>query len=272
MRDFTIGGCIFGLGLVCLVAGCPQQQVDSSAGSDQLTADQAAAIDAAIGSIESLTGSLNTTQDATGGESQASRTTSACPEASFSADTSNGLALAVSLDFGDGCDVVGSTDYSCSGSISGTYSQSAQTFDAQFGALTCNGYTLEGSLSFQYEITTTTIGVTGAWDIRYADGSSSVETAGTGAASYDSNSAATTFSTFEGDVTSDGQTYGLDLLNIVTSITNNGNFIPQAGAMTLSGQTFDSVRITFNSTSPSTGEVEVSINDGPSFAYNLFGN
>lgn len=270
MNDIAKGGCFIGFGVACLIAGCPQEQTVSSTGTRQVTGGQAAAIDAAIQSIESLTSSLNTTQNATGGEAQASRTVSTCPEASFSADNTDGLSLTLSLDFGDGCDVLGSTDYSCSGSISGSFSQSASSIDAQFGALTCNGYALEGSLSFTYDVTSTTIGVLGSWDITYSDAASNVSTAGLGQASYDSGSAATTFSSFEGDVTSDDETYGVTLVNVVTSLTNNGNFIPQSGTMTLTGQTFESVAVTFNATSPSTGDVSVSINGGSSFPYNLF--
>lgn len=270
MNDMAKGSCFIGFGVVCLLAGCPQQQTGSSTGTQQVSGGQAAAIEAAIQSIESLTGSLNTTQNATGGDAQASRTSSTCPEASFSADTTDGLSLAVALDFGDGCDVLGSTAYSCSGSVSGSFSQSASTIDAQFGALTCNGYALEGSLSFTYDVTPTTISALGAWDITYSDAASSVSTTGSGQASYDSTSAATTFASFEGDVTADDETYGVTLVNVTTSLANNGNFIPQGGTMTLTGQTFDSIAVTFTATSPSTGDVTVSINGGPSFGYNLF--
>lgn len=272
MNDMAKGGCLIGFGVVCLLAGCPQEQTGSSTGTQQVSGGQAAAIEAAIQSIESLAGSLNTTQNATGGEGQASRTSSSstCPEASFSADTTNGLALALTLDFGDGCAVLGSAGYTCSGSISGSFSQSDGAIDAQFGALTCNGYALEGSLSFTYDVTPTSINALGTWDITYSDDSSSVSTTGSGQASYDSTAAATTFASFEGDVTADDETYGVMLVNVITSFANNGNFIPQGGTLTLTGQRFDSIAVTFNATSPSTGDVTVRINGGPSFGYNLF--
>lgn len=270
MKTFTICTGAILLTLIVLPAGCPQQATNNSNSSTQVSASEAAAIGAAINSIESLTGSLNTTQDAAGGDSQSARTTSACPEATFTASNTDGLALNATLDFGDGCDVLGSPDYSCSGSVAGTFTQSTNSLFAQFGALTCNGHTIEGTLTVGFNATTDSIGFTGDWNIIYGDADGDVTTIGNGDATYDRTAATTTFSTFEGEITTGGATYGVGATNVVTSLSNNGNFVPQAGAVTLTGPTFDSVVVHFDSTSPATGAVQVSVNGGDFFSYNLF--
>ncbi len=276
-------GCVACVSLLSLLVGCPQGSTagiwnnGSGGGTDdddaQLSNDETAAINAALDSVESLTTSVGTTQGATEGEdSQASlNTTNTCPAVSFQASTQASIDSTLSLDFGDGCNALGSDDYFCSGSATGNFSATNSTIAVEFDALTCNNKSLNGSIDLSFDRMSSDVNVTGDWDLVFTVDAETLRTEGTGDATYFGEDAVTTFDAFDGSVrTHDGETYGFDLETVSTSYATYGNFIPFGGEMTLSGESIGSLTIRFDTSSPTTGDVQVSINGGSYLDYNLF--
>jgi hypothetical protein len=257
-----------------LLAGCPQNATNTggtSSSGDSLSTTEQDAISAALASVESLVTSVDTTQTAAGGDSAAARTaTDNCPLATFSASNEGGLSLAVGLDFGDGCNVLGSDDYFCSGSASGEFSAANGALVLTFESLNCGSKSLVGDVAFTFTSSDALVTLSGQWNVNYSDSTQTVGTIGDGEATFDGDTKSTTVTTFSGSVNFGTQTSECEMTGLVTSLANNGNFVPSAGTLALSGPTVDDVVVTFDANSPSTGDVQVSINGKPSFTYNLF--
>jgi hypothetical protein len=250
--------------------GCPQQAPSIGGGLNSsvlATADEDA-IAAALAALESATTSINTTQNVTQTDPQTSRVTD-CPTVEFSAGNTSGLNVAVSVDFGTSC-TPSTGNSSCGGAASGSLSVLTSTLSLNFDSLTCDGKSLNGSVAFGFENAESSVTVTGDWDLTFSDGASTVGLDATGEATFDTNLLSTTFVSVTGVLDDNGDKYSSEWDGVVTSFFNNDNFIPQAGEISLSGNKIKDMTIRFNASSPSTGDVEVSINGGASFVYNLF--
>ncbi len=273
-------GCIgAAAALSLLLLGCPADTTNDTGNtggtgstdtSDTLNETQTEALTAALDSVESLTTSVGTTQGATQGEdSQASlSTTNTCPAVSFQAATAAVVDASLTLDFGDGCNALGSDDYFCSGQASGEFSS---TLAVEFTALSCNNNSLDGTVDFSFDRDGDDVNFSGGWDLVATQGDATLRTEGEGDATYVAEDAATTINVFTGSIrTHDGETYGFDLATIATSYATYGNFIPFDGELTLSGATIESFTVRFDANSPTTGDVQVSVNGGDFVDYNLF--
>ena len=259
------------VGVTLLAAGCPQQGSILGGGltGTTLSGFDQDAIAAGLQSIESATSSINTTQYVTEQEQSTARDTN-CPTVDLAASTTGGFNLSVGVDFGtEECTPPFGGEY-CKGSASGTISALTSTLALNFEALQCDGKSLDGTVEFGYEQTADNVSVTGDWDITYAEGDSTVALNATGEATFTFVDLSTTFVSLNGVIDDNGKEYSCEWSNIVTSVFDNDNYIPQAGEMNISGNGIKTMTVRFNAGSPSTGDVEVSINGGAFFVYNLF--
>lgn len=245
-----------------------------------LSATDQAAIEAFLNSAESLTASVTSTQGSTagqtGGQSALSLTLSdTCPAATFTASNNGSAELGLTIDFGAGCSPFGSTEYFCSGSASGTFSQANSNVNVTFDSLTCNGKGLSGDVNLDFVRTTTVVDFSGEWNVTYTDGASSVNTAGSGQVEFNRSDANTIISAFDGTLTQGNTQYGCDLDQVEVSFAQYENFVPYGGTATLTytdAGDIDRMVITFNANSPTTGVVSVTlgVNATTTFNYNVF--
>lgn len=258
------------VGVALLAGGCPQQTAGIGGGltGSTLSNSDQDAIAAAVAALESATNSINTSQDVVQLQEQTARETD-CPTVEFSASNAGGLTAAVSVDFGTSC-TPSTGNSSCGGTASGSLSALTSTLSLNFESLTCDGKSLNGTVEFGFESAESAVTVTGDWDITFSEGESTVGLDATGEATFDIDDLSTTFVSVTGVIDDNGDEFACEWDNVVTSYFNNDNFIPQAGEINLSGNGIKSMTVRFNATSPSTGDVEVSINGGAFFVYNLF--
>lgn len=273
--------CAIGVGLALLaLAGCPSGTTTITGTSSDittLTSTEEQAIEAALNAMGSLAGASGAVQGVSAGDtldsgqtqpSETSITFGQCPEISISMDNPSGLTLNLSIDFGDGCTPTGSS-VTCAGSAQGTVDQSAQELAVVFDDFRCEDNDLAGSVDVAWTRGTTNVSLDGSWVLDFTDNDYSVFTSGTGQVSFNSSTLATTVSTFVGTIQDDTGSWGLSANSIVTTYAANGNLIPSDGDVTLSGTDIHTVTVFFNSDSPSTGIVQVSVNDGPTFDVNI---
>jgi hypothetical protein len=258
------------VGVTMLAGGCPQQTagLGGSLAGTTLTSSDQDAIAAAVAAFESATNTVNTTQNVAQEEEQTALDTG-CPTVEFSASNTGGLNLAVSVDFGDSCTPSTGFD-TCGGTASGTLSALTQTLTLNFESLNCDSKSLNGVVEFGFATTESSVSVTGDWDIAYTEGESTVGLDATGEATFDFTQLSTTFVSLTGVIDDNGDQYACEASNVVTSYFNNDNFIPESGEIALSGNGIKNMTVIFDADSPSTGTVQVSINGGEPFTYNLF--
>ena len=291
---------------VCVVAfplvlgqGCPTDGVvpddggngggDGGGGSD-LTADdltdaEKAAINAAAnGSALALAQATNTTQNATGGDAGSAQSPPSdicvgiCPEVCKSGSILQGE-VDLTIDFGDGCmafPLLSEEQYMCSGSASGTFSQSARTIGLTYNTITCEGEMLDGMTDLTYDLSLDNVQFTGDWDLTWTsnDGWKS-NTDGQGTGGYDFLTYVTSIPTFVGSVSdlsvgNDPYVWSIDMKDVLVSFMTYYSYLPYRGTMTLSGPEIRTLTLTFDESSPTTGDVQVSIAGGPSFTVNVF--
>lgn len=269
-RNLVIG--VAGMVICVAGIGCQPQGATNIDGSNSFTSADTDTINAVLAAIESASTAANTTQGAFTPETQTGRTSaSICPELTFSASNSNGLSLAVTIDFGGGCSLDG-MDLFCAGSAAGTLSSADGTLALAFDGLSCDDKALNGSVDYTFETSQTSVTTQGAWDLSYSDAQRTVDLIANGNASHDSTTHATTIALMTGTVTADGDAYAFTWTQLVTSFFQNGNFVPQAGEMSVTTAQNRSIIVQFDADSPSTGDVLMSINGSEFFTYNIFDN
>ena len=96
-----------------------------------------------------------------------------------------------------------------------------------------------------------------------------LEVDGSGTASYLVTETTVLISTFSGTVTYGNVEYTITVAGVEISYIMNAALIPSAGTITIASGGSNEVSITFNETSPVTGDVSVSINGSPSITINL---
>jgi hypothetical protein len=270
---------------VILIGGCPQSGNSGASGgtnttSNTLTSGEQQSVEAGLNATASLAGATNTTQSTAGDDAQSSLDTpglqsfGTCPEVTLTPATGeqDAKVFVASVDFGDGCypgGEAGQDKYFVSGSAEGSFDQATQTVAMQFNSLSVNGATLDGTCDVALAWASDGLVLDGAWNLNYTAGEIAYSTNGDGTAKYDPSTQATTISTFTGSIEDGTETYAAELSNVMTSYNTYGNIIPSSGAMTLSGPEIRSLEIRFNAESPTTYVVEVSINGGEFFEWEI---
>ena len=275
------------ISLTWLIAGCPSTTTGDNTGGnttgDSLSATESAGIESAMNSVASMTNATTTLEGSTAGEDNqtaldipesGSLDFGTCPEVSLSAGGSlsnSNVQLSLAIDFGDGCSPLDNENYEVSGSVSGSYDQGANMINASFDDLTVNSQSLTGDAEVTFSRTSTQLGLSGTWDLTYAEGSDAVSTNGDGNATYMFSSMATTISTFSGTITDASGSWTATMTNVQTSFAQYENFVPFGGTMVLAGVTPHTLTLTFDTNSPTTGVMLVSIDNGTPFEYTLAG-
>lgn len=303
-RSITLSITMSAVALTLLTPGCPPSAVDTIPGGDTgadgdtttLTSDESGAVDTLLGSLESLTSAVGAAQNAANAEDdqqtaldnaetdggvtdESGENTDGdgigqggdgCPTFDVSLATGSGetLAFNATVDFGDGCDLLGSDDYSCAGAAGASLAGGVLTFT--FDDLTCNDNSISGEALVSASFTDPVAELTGEFDLALASAAQQVSTSGEGITQFNRTTFVTSIPTFEG-VLSDGQdTYSATASDIEVSFSEYGNFVPFAGQATLSSDNIRALTVVFDSNSPLTGEVQVSFDGTTFFAYNLF--
>jgi len=264
--------------VVTLLGGCPQAPVPTSGPADaarvtDLTAGETAAVAAAARAAESLSQTAGTAQAIARADELPLRqakafaakpmTFGSCPAVTLTMGEQDPLVYDLTLDFGTGCAPFANSDYTCSGTATGSLDPDAKRVTLQFADLTCNEKTLTGSVGVTYERTDTGIGLAGSWNVSYTDGAGSLGVAGNGTVSYDPAATATTVSSFAGTISAAGESWTAAMSDVLVSFRTGGSLIPSAGEITLTGENIRSITIRFDPASPTTGIVRVSLDSGP---------
>jgi hypothetical protein len=276
-------------GGVALLTGCPQTDTQTAGigvGSTQnttnrttLTGAESGAVDLSALISEAFNSAAATASATTGGQEDAAQNIptgqtegafGSCPQVTLATEGVGSGSLSATIDFGDGCAPFGSSQYTCSGSASGSFAQNQSTVEVSFDNLNCNDQTLAGEAELAYDISTSGVGLNGAWNLQWTSGASVIETDGNGDVTYDADNGQTTISSFAGSITDNGAVYTALLTGMQVSYATYENFVPFAGTMTLTGEDIRSLTVTFNSDSPTSGEVAVSVNGSPAIEVNLF--
>jgi hypothetical protein len=209
-------------------------------------------------------------QEPAGAAQPGSLTFGTCPQVTTTATLGSSL-LDISIEFGTGCAIPVAPDYTCSGSASGQLEPSTGTLDLSLDAISCSGDTgLTGNVSLTYALSPTALNFTGEWDLTYTTEGQSIVLYGQGATSYSIPDSITTVSSFDGLLATDGNDWNLTLDSILVSYANKRSYLPYGGTMTASGRTIRQLVVQFNENSPSTGEVQVSVDGSAFFTVNLY--
>lgn len=274
------------LAILCLPMllgqGCPSAGPNVPTTNPPTVSDLTAAERAAIDSVNEGCGAIgqatHTTQNASGGGASGQMTPAdatswgTCPVVTTSVSTTGGLALSINMNFGTapGCTIPGYESYVWSGSASGSFSTITQNIQLTFNNVTCNQDSLNGTVAAQFTIDNLAIGLTGDFDLTWISGTDNVGLVGSGVCNYSRTTYTTTVSSFNGTLIDPAGTYQATLTGVAVSYLTNGNLIPSAGTATVSSPGIRNLTVKFDSTSPGTGEVQVSINGGPFFTVNLY--
>lgn len=268
---------VFGLAL----GGCPAASTptdDGTNGQEQLTGAEQQTLGNASGATVSLCGATTTAQGAVNDESEqagldlpitTSRDFGTCPHVSLEASAlgSGGEgAWAFSVDFGTGCQPPGFDELTFAGSASGSMSALEQSFSLQFDDLTMGDDSLTGQADLAYQRSDGQLSFTGTWGLTYTSAADDFQahTDGTGTVQYSPQDGVTTIATFTGNVSDDDVDASVTMTDVQVSYAQYGSFIPYAGTMTIAGNDIRPLTITFDENSPTTGQVQVSIDGGPS--------
>ena len=257
---------------------------DMSLGTDELTltTTDRESLKAGLAAIESLATAASTAQSTTDdgaleGFGLSSATVSEdgevsrgeCPEVTLATDVMS-VTLAISVDFGDGCEPLSVDDYTVSGRATGTFTDADSSLSLTFDDLTGNGNLLDGDLGVSLRKTNDGIGLDGDWNLAYTTAQQTVATVGAGQIDYARETATTTIIDFSGTVSDSSRTWGAIVAGVATSFQQNGNFIPFSGSITLTLADGRRLTLVFGENSPTSGQAEVSINDLPAIEVDLF--
>lgn len=188
-----------------------------------------------------------------------------CPTLTF--NVAAGATFAVTVDFADGCATpLGVT---CAGSATGTYAPLAQQITATLAQLVCSNQSLAGTFDVAWTTTPDALSFNGAWNLSYVAAGSTIATAGDGAVTVNVAAQTATVTQFAGDITAADVTVAATLTDVAVSYAIFGTFLPYAGEATLSGDSVRALRVRFLPETPTTGNVEISIANGPFITVNL---
>lgn len=186
------------------------------------------------------------------------RTAGTCPQVTLELGTISGSMSAL-LDFGvAGCTPVFMPGVTVAGSVIGTLMPTSQSLSLGFSGFTMNSNSLSGTVNIAFQLTGHTLAMEGNWYLDTWVSEASTHTEGEGTIAYNGDTYATTISTFTGSVTRETDTWQVTMSNIQVSYATYHSFIPYGGEMTITGATIRPFTIRFNTSSPTTGQVEVS--------------
>ncbi|MEP0842700.1 MAG: hypothetical protein HRF43_08310 [Phycisphaerae bacterium] len=200
-------------------------------------------------------------------------TTGTCPAITtqLAEDAEEGIAASLTIDFGSTpCEPTAMPGRFCSGSATGVFNRPLRSIVITFNQLTCGQDALSGSAEMSYLPTETGIYLYGSFDLDWTSGADQVTTRGQGNYTYNRDSRTSRIGLFNGSVTDAGTEYAVGFNDVVVSYQNNANLVPSSGVISLSGTTIRNLRVRFDESSPTTGEVEVSVNGSAYFTVNLF--
>jgi len=279
---------LLAIATVALVGGCPTTPNTDGTDTDtsQLSAAEADAVIASLSSAEtfvSTTAAATSTTNIEDVDQQAQSSATVpvttnsdgdvvfgnCPQVTINADSSTATSSTIGVDFGDGCNPAGNASFACAGTAMGTISVLTRSLSLSFDDFTCGMATISGEVDLDYERGTDTVQLSGSWDLRYTAEGTDVTTDGAGTVSYSPEDDAATVNTFTGTITDGTTDYAATLTNVQVSYTTNQNFIPFAGEAGLSGDDIRTLNVRFNSETPTTHVVEISINGSEFFEVDL---
>ncbi|MCG3138169.1 MAG: hypothetical protein HJJLKODD_02030 [Phycisphaerae bacterium] len=262
--------------MVCMIfiAGCVNNEGGNGNTNDntapQLSPDQEAAVNQAMDQVVA-TSSMTTTSNystAAEGEAQPQQVTPPdCPEFSSSSEE-----LSLTLNFGTGCTPELYPEVTFSGVVTGTFLFNPFRLALEFEAFSAGESVVTGSVVFSFTTSSDQITFEGTADLNTNDGGTLhldaewlVTSAGT-----------LTITTANGTATDEtGEQYQMELAGIEVAPQETGNFVPQAGVMTLTfpndsgafGPDSFIVVVTYLTTTPADGIVMVSVNGSEAFEY-----
>ncbi len=255
------------------LAGCIH--LDDSAA---LTQSQREAIDAALTNVQAIldtneaaAASLDDENNALAAKQaqNAQQTFGTCPQVTVSGLLQPNVPTTVTTDFGDGCTPIG-TMLSCTGGATGTLAFNPNTLDLTFVTFGCDVRMIDGTTSQTWQRANGVLILSGDWNLAVNStelGATAIDA--NGAMAVDRNTLTTTIESLTGAITVSGATWTVGANTLLISYAANANLVPASGVLTVTGPTGDSLAITFDSNSPITGEVRVSINGGPQIPYTL---
>lgn len=277
--------------LAAWLGGCPGSQGTTPEGtggtgtSDDtqaatLTTAEKDAVMAGAKSAESLAQAVATAQSPTGAEEEGEssydlpefdRTLDfgVCPRVALTATSDGMLTFDMTVDFGDGCQPYGTTEFTCSGSASGLFDQAEKKLNMTFENISCEAAKLTGAVDVVYERLASAVNVEGTFDLTYVDDLGTILTNGTGNGSYDLTEYVTTIADFEGVVNGE-DTYDTTLTDVKMCYPTYQRFMPFAGELQVAGSTIRTCIVRFAEESPRTGLVQVSIGGSPFVSVNLY--
>lgn len=234
--------------------------------SQALTTDQKAAVTSSLSAVDALGTSVSGTQGATGDSAGATALPRdlTCPTVQFTARPGGAQGFSVTLDFGTGCSPLDSPDYICTGTVTGTVNRTDKTLSLDLGTLGCGARTVSGSIDVSYTRSDSSVGLSGNWNLSAVKDGATTTAVGTGAASFNRESLATTVTSYNGTLTRSGKTYQITMTGIQVSFIQFGNFVPFAGTITISSAGSPDIVITFNADSPNTRSADVAVGAGSS--------
>jgi hypothetical protein len=256
------------IGLACVPfvmgSGC-QQPVDSvddlsviEKGAVKLAAALPTEFLQAVGLVETALGA----GAAVNAKSIAPLEAAACPVVNQT-DTS------VSVDFDGGCAVPMIPEISCSGSASGTVDKTSHTVNLNIQSISCaSSAALSGNVSGDYTDSSVLVGVNGQWNLSYLYSGQTALTTGTGEAQYTFADKVAQVVQFSGKLNI-GTEWNVTITGVKVGYQTYHSLIPYSGTITLSGLGIREETITFDTNSPSTHMVTVSVNGGPAFTADL---
>jgi hypothetical protein len=247
-----------------------------------LTEAEADAVEAAVFGVAALTQATATTQSAADSDTLSSAQTipalpeipesttfGQCPVVTLSLRDFAALVFEVTVDFGASCNPAGTPDHACSGRATGSLSAAASTMEMVFERIACNAAALDGSADLIYALGETNVDLVGDWDLDWMIEDEVFQTVGTGDVTYDRLSSNVFVSTFQGTVAEEDGSWTLQARELDISFVDNASLIPSSGVLTLSGGDIRTVTVTFDENSPSTGQVGVSVDGGPTVTISL---
>lgn len=261
---------IMGCTLVLAIACAPVADSPSD-----LTVAERAAITAAANASSSVAQSVSTLQKGVNASTPAAKSTTAaqsteqCPALELGLVIQGGLALELTLDYGDGCSPDDADSQFCSGSATGTFSQQSQEIGLSFDDLTCNDQTLAGDANLTWSFENNVVTLDGDWDVSVTADGDTLSYAGQGNAEYSRPLEAATINSFDGTLSNTLYTFNGIMGNIFVSFLDNPALLPSSGEATVSGTVIRTVTVRFNVDTPETHEVDVSVDGSPFFTVNL---
>jgi hypothetical protein len=264
-----------------ILSGC----VQGGATTPTLTAEQEQAIAAALTSVEGLVASSQNARVTTDAEEeeQAARANQdlrardfefgVCPVVRVT-DGEGENPPSLTLDFGMGCTPEWAPGVICSGAITGTISLAQREMSLIFTDHTCGDFGIDGSATYGWRLQTGQVSLTGDTDITTTDaGQDPFRYDANGSLTYTSADLTTTIEEYDGFMSYDNEEWGLLLANTPVSYPTYSNYVPFDGSATVTASegSDNVVTVYFDPNSPVTGMVEVSINGGPRFDWQING-